>query len=769
MRIAFLGSVVLVLAIGSGGAAILGAQPSNFGLSSYEHFTLQYTTFEGKTVQVTEKDAYIPGYQFPYGPFLVTLWQIKIPDTAPVREVWVGAFVHLAIHEYFMGFFHPTGMQPGWRVDFLEQRFDVAFKVEPDPRNLRMAYPRVYGPTFFTADRPVRRLDLYPTFLQTQLIALEDTAQGGSLCLSTNDDLARRKWLGFEMDGTTSGIRFMARWIPEQGLYDPLFILWLPTWQVRFGYLLSGFEEAVDWYRKEQLARPTSFLSSRTPASSTIHPAIRDSMFAVGVGASYSTVVLPSGQYDVSPQYRSDLLDYFVKLHGGDMLLYHLGWSLETPSTPQVIPDAYQDITPGHAALLREARATHQRVRSVGYTLPGIMHPGSTYYDVNLVRLEKDGSQAIYQTGAWPGVDYRYLCYFPERTTSIYTTVYARTMFNRLGFHGAYLDALSAAPSCYGFHQHAHPVGVNEQLVGINRMIASIRSNATIRNDGKPILFNETPTDCMTTDATALDINTWDPAYWNIHRMTYTGEEWPCIGVVFGWDETLQKPSGLEYTRELANVLAGGVRPLILWPELHGMMPTDPASDPEFAEFRALLTSYVKNYDSFWREIIFGRQFEPLDPDDLMSPVITPVAPLLSSGDPVTDMWRLPGYRPRESGKGCYPSPLRSRSSASVFAGLSEPAGQTGRRCLVLFRWTDPEMAKRLQLPSTHPLHDTNVRATIQASPRNLKARLGAVIRLYDVASKQWAVLGRLANEANTRVTLNVDFTAPGVKVLVID
>ena len=40
-------------------------------------------------------------------------------------------------------------------------------------------------------------------------------------------------------------------------------------------------------------------------------------------------------------------------------------------------------------------------------------------------------------------------------------------VFNRLGFHGAYLDALSAAPFCYGFHRHAHPVGVNEQLVGI--------------------------------------------------------------------------------------------------------------------------------------------------------------------------------------------------------------------------------------------------------------------------------------------------------------
>ena len=54
-------------------------------------------------------------------------------------------------------------------------------------------------------------------------------------------------------------------------------------------------------------------------------------------------------------------------------------------------------------------------------------------------------------------------------------------------------------------------------------------------------------------------------------------------------------------------------------------------------------------------------------------------------------------------------------------------------------------------------------------SARNLKTRLGALIRLYDVASKQWVVLCRRANKQNTKVTLNVDFPARGVKVLVVD
>jgi hypothetical protein len=751
-------------------ATTAAAQPANYGLTSYEHFTLQYTTFEGKTVQVTEGDSYIPRYYFPWLSYLVTLWQIKIPGSRPQREVWVGAFVNPYIHEHFMGFFHPAGMPPGWRVDFLEQEFDVLFKTPPDLRDQRIAIPQVYGPTFYTADQVRRVLELYPTFLETQQITLVDTANGGSLSMAANDDGACRKRLGFESDGTPSGVKFLVRYLPEQGVYGPSFFLWLPAWQVRFGYLLKGFEEAVEWYRNEQLSRPGSFLSRRTPAASKIHPAARDCMFAVGVGASLSTVVLPNGQYDISSNYRSDVLGYFTALHGDHMQIYHLGWYPETPEAPLLAPDCCRSITPGHAALIAEASGLNRRVRSVGYTWPGVMHPGSAHYAPGLVRLDKDGSLSTFTNNAWPGVSYRHLCWYVPATTAVYTSLLAGGMLGPLGFAGAYLDSLSAAPTCYGLYQHAHPFGRNEQQVGLERLVSDLRANTPPRLGLPPLLLNETPTDCMATDGSALDVNTWDEDYYNLFRMTYSGEEWPCYGVVFGWDTVFNRPSGFEYARELANCLAGGARPVVLWPEMHGLMPTDPAADPEFAEFRALLSSYVQNFEGFWKDILFGRHYDPLDPADVLNTIIVPSVPLGGSNDPVTDRWRLPGYRPRETGAGCYPSPLRGNASAAVMAGLFEPSSKPGRRCLVLFRWTDPAMARRLQLPPSHPLYNRDEQVTLRLSAQNLKTRTGALVRLFDLDSRQWVTLGRLPSLWTEKTApTRVDFPRYGVKVVVVD
>ena len=259
MRIAFLGSVVLILAIGSGGAAILGAQPSNFGLSSYEHFALQYTTFEGKTVQVTEKDAYIPGYQFPYGPFLVTLWQIKIPgDRARARGL--GGGVRESVHSrVFHGVFSPpracnrAGGSTFWNSVFEPWR-------SRRNRNRETSVwptPRVYGPTFFTADKPVRRFDLYPTFLQDaadrarrhgpgrQPVPLHQRRPGPAQMAGLRDG---RHVLGDPVHGSlgpgAGAVRSPVHPVASN-LAGPVR---LPA--------ETDLEEAVNWYRKEQLARP---------------------------------------------------------------------------------------------------------------------------------------------------------------------------------------------------------------------------------------------------------------------------------------------------------------------------------------------------------------------------------------------------------------------------------------------------------------------------------------------------------------------------------
>jgi hypothetical protein len=758
-------TLVLTMSI----TAAVSAQPSNYGLSSYEYFKLQYTNFEGKHVKVEETDSYIPKYYFAWFDYLVTLWQIKIPGTNPEREVWVGAFGNPRDHVHFMGYFHPQGMPPGWRVDFLEQEFHVAFKSEPDLKDQRIGFPEVYGPTFYTADKKKKKLGLYPTFLQTQQVTIEDTKNGGCICITSNDDRGMRKMLGFETNGRADGVKFLVRYLPEQGLLEPNPIIWLPNWQIHFGYLLNGFEDAVDWYRAEQLKRPGSFLSQRYPGSQTMHPAVRECKFAVGVGATYSTIVLPNGQFDVSPKYRSNILNYFAKLHGDGMQLYHLGWNEEAPLAPLLMPDTYKTITPGHAALIKEADLLNKRIRSVGYSLPDLIHPGSPDYNANLVRLEKNGTQSTFTSPNWPGIAYRWLCYYPKATSDIYTNIYAKSMLGSLGFAGAYLDALSAQPLCYNFHGHQHPYGENEQLLGINRMVEGIRKTAPPRFGMPPMLFNETPTDSLPTDGSAIDTNTWDKDYWNIFRMMYDGQEYAYYAVVFGWDPSKNRPSGLEYTRELANALAGGARPIILWPEIEGLMPADPTVDFDFVEFRALLEAYIRDWDVFWKDIILGRQFEPLNPNDILSSIITPPTPLGKNDDPVTTKWRLPGYEPKKDG-GCKPSRLRGSPSASVMTGLAEPKGLSGRRAVILYRWTDPRMARYRNWPTTSPLWQKTVKVTLRLSAQNTKSKPGALIRLYDPVTKRYTNLGRLPLKRTDKTgPINVEFQRYGVKMVVID
>ena len=818
-------------------AAQCGSLPGNFRPGSHEHFTLQFTDPLGATVALKETDAYEVKRTCPCG-FQGKVWKIRIPGTTPAREVWVTALAvtlePMNVYRYFMGYAYPQGLPEGWRVDYLEQAFQVDYQSEPVAAQQRIACPIVYGPTFYTlaevAARDAGRLArLYPTFLQTQQVTLEDTATGDCLSMATNDDRGNRKLLGVESDGTVAGTRFLVRYIPDQGTSDPNTAGWMAPYCIQFGRFTGGLEEAIDWYRNEQLKRPGSFLWNRQPNRYGVHPAIDACKFVIGVGASFSPDVLPHGQFDVSAQYRQDLLDYFGLVHGDHMLLYHLGWyqespfyiagidpiypylglipeymnklhvvnddslplgqgTLPLPYLPTRLPAEFQTITPGHAALIAEARARNRHIGSVAYTLPAIQTPSLDSYDPATARLEADGLPSEFET-LRPEGSHTHLCWFVDRTKDLYTSLYVNDVFGQSGFAGAYLDALSPAPTCYGFHEHSHPRGVNEQLFGIDRALCQIRFAFRRGHQVPPLLINETPCDCLSTDGSALDYNmTADPLagvpanpdYHNLFAMTYSGAEWPRFGVVFGIDFGTFGPDGHEYLVQLANALASGTRPLILWPEyrlpqsqvlsVFGF-PTSPAavSDIYFPLFLNLLNSYSANYQSFWKDIVEGRRLEPLDPADvILDSIVNPPPPPPYPEDPYTTKWRIPGWKPRPNGRGCYPMRLSDRPHPTVYHGLFEPKDRPGERRLVLVNWADPSLIGKL--PAGHPACRPIQRVQLRLSAHNTRARPGGLIRFLKPRTQTWINLGRLPQDPGQKIgPLAVEFDRMEAGAVVID
>ncbi len=746
-----------VVAIGIGwGAARVGAQ-TTIALSSYERFEIEYRGPGGGTRLFTEQDARLK-YYVGAGPVLVTVWHVTL---GAGYEVIIGAFNDVPSLAHFMGFVHLGGVPPGWQVVRLRQYFDIAFAGNPRVGDLRFVAPIVYGPTHYDASVAQSVIGAYPTFLQAQFVAIEDVVNGGALALAADDDLGRPKRIGFVSGGATNQLSFVAEYVPQRGERNPLPPLWLPGYSMRFGYRKADLADAIAWYRTEQSRRPSSFLSRRQAVGQ--HPDLANAMFAVGVGAVTSTLQRPSGQYDLTRPYRNDVLSYFRGLHGPGMQLYHLGWWEAVPTVADVYPDAFGAITPGHRALINAG--VRVGTRSVGYTLPGVLSTLSIYAGAAPPRLDEDGSIATVVLPDFPNHVYHGLTYYPSTTTTIYGGVYDR-MVTQLGFDGAYLDALSPWPQSFSYFRDAHPPGRNAEWLGIERLLADIRGRFVGRG---PVLFCETPTDCVHTDASAIDLNNWDPDYWNVFAMIYDGVEWPRYSVVYGWSVAQNAPSGTEYAREFANCLAGGAKPVILWPEDVGVFPTDPRSDPEFAPLVSMLRDYVQNYASFWRGIIEGRVLQPLDPAQIVAPYI-PQPSALANRDPVTDRWRLPGYRPRVGGSGCVPPDRRVTGSSAVFTGLVEPAGRPGTRCLVLYRWTDPTMAHREARPAGHPLHDATVTVRLRLSARRLQASPGARIRLIDVSTRSVQELGHLPSEPGALTPpIDVVFSAPGAKAIVID
>jgi hypothetical protein len=187
--------------------------------------------------------------------------------------------------------------------------------------------------------------------------------------------------------------------------------------------------------------------------------------------------------------------------------------------------------------------------------------------------------------------------------------------------------------------------------------------------------------------------------------------------------------------------------------------------------FLNLLNSYSANWDSFWRDIMNGRRLQPLDPTEVVTEsIINPPPPPPYPVDPVTTRWRLPGWRPRLKGPGCHPKRLCDKPHPTVFHGLFEPHGQPGRRCLVMVRWADPDVARKLELPPSHPAWKPHERVKLRLSAKRTRARPGGLIRLLNLGTRKWKNLGNLPlNPEEKTKSLEVELEGRCAKVVVID
>lgn len=743
------------------------ADGCNFSIADATKFTMSFTDDTGATVTITEADANGPrGRCWCFGH---RAWLYKVDLGTTGRDVWVKLYGTRSGSLNGVMYFFPQGIPTGWRTNWIQRHFTVGQETPAAATDLRVIFPKVFGPTFRSAAVAQQGMELYPTFLQTQQVTLENTATGDCLTMITEDDRARRKEMGFATDGA-GGVEFMFRWIPEQDFpTDPNPYGWWSPYYARFAAVEGGFGEAIDYYRREQLFRPGSFLRSRLPVASKAHPKLREAKYVMAIGTSLGPVVLPNGQFDLSPAYRAALLNTFGTIHGNGMLFYHLGWFAETPGVGATYPDAYGTILPGHAALLAESAALDKDFASVGYTLPGVVSVGSTNFSPDVVVLDADGQE---DTIVLPGNSsvYRRLSFWPEDSTDLLAPQYVDLVRNK-GFAGAYMDAITAAPISYTFASQNHPRRFNEQQLGIERLVSTIKTDLQNNDNIRPILVNETPTDSLPLDGSALDTYTFDPSLRNVFRMTYTGLEWYYFSLVWAIDDRTGLFGPSIYTFLLGNALASGARPLVLWPEFAGVIPTDPLTDPAYLPFISLLASYSANYDSFWRQIIEGRTYDQLSPFDVVAGTVTLPTPAPSVQDLLADKHRLPGWKPRNGLPGCTPPYLAGGTCCPIFHGVFQPSDNPNRRCVVLCRWTDPQIATARNAPANHWMHKQNESVSLKLCRRNVKCSGGnGNVSLYCPDTQTYQPLGTLSNDPDVKTTFTVTFNGGcGTKVICID
>jgi hypothetical protein len=338
------------------------------------------------------------------------------------------------------------------------------------------------------------------------------------------------------------------------------------------------------------------------------------------------------------------------------------------------------------------------------------------------------------------------------------------------GFDGVYLDALSPAPSSYAYHQHSHPSAGNEQWLGIDKLLTDIRGIATSLSLPKPILFHETPTDCLQTDASGIDFNAVVFEQASITKMTYSGKEVPGVCAVFAWDPNTNLPDAPGFVQQLAHCMVSGVRPLILWPEIDSggtrLMPTNPQNDSNFDDFVTLLKDYCDNWDTVWGPIMCGRQLLPLDPSSFITSVIVPID-ADANNDPIT-RWKIPGLEPIKDSIGSQPNVLTKIPVPAILGCPFVPDGG-GKPRINLLRWTDPKMAAQRNAPPSSPLRKLVEDVTVYLSARNLAgARGGDIIRL-EMPGQGSIVVGRIPLNPNQRIPINVQFSSIGRATLKIE
>lgn len=711
------------------GRTVAAAFPSTAGryrVADYRSLTIQYARPDG-TILRLDATSGAPGETRIDATDHITAWRLR---TSAGHDVELSAHTDLRGATFAVSWKHFPSLPPGWRVDFVEQRFRIA-ESAPNREGQRVVLPRVYGPTIHDLEPGTSTRELYPTFLQTQQMTLEDVGRRDCLTVWCDDDRGRKKTMGFEV--TPDGVEFVVRYIPDLRLSGADASTWRAPYRVRIRRSLRGLADAIDWYRREQLKRPDSFLSRRVRATPRIHPAIERSRFAVAVYAIYSDHRTAGGRYDLSPKYRDDALEAFCDLHGDDLLLFHLGWTDGADGERDVLPDACARIKNGHAALLDSAAKRHA-VHSVAYTWPSRADAESVHFDADSCRVNKDGS--LFAPWRNETANYRMWCFATagfQRTWRHYWQTVAGH-----GFDGIYLDGVAPGQFCYAHDRHGHGVDGNGQLAGLHALLGFVRQHPGCRL-ATPMTFSETPVDCLHTDASGLDHYHWDRRVTNIFALTYSGSEWPTFRKVFGWNYEQNRVDGLAYARDLANALVGGARPLVLWPELRGLIPTDPRTAPELREFVHLLAEYSRNWDGFWRGIMSARRLESLSSRDFRCPqVVAP--PQSGERDPIA-----------------FPV---------VAHGLFEHA--PGQRCLVLYCWTDSALASRNGHGPRDPGRVDDAVATVRLSAHNLSARPGQQVRLLDVSTGQITSVGCLPAVGSRAVEVRVPFRARGAKALLI-
>ncbi len=715
-------------------APVLAATPvcADFDFADADLFEVRYTDVGAGVVTIRPADA-VNFELLPSPTGVIGKWSVPVLGTT--AHVYVGlAVVDATTTRWSIGVTHTGSLPSGWRLEYVDRRFGLrqTSKIAAPSDVLHIA--KVYGPTRYVASAGWSDEAFFPNFLQTQQATLENATDGAAISLLIDDDAGHRKAIIYHTTPSTDVRELSVRSYPENEALDWLFI---PAYDVVLRSGLRGLDGALAWYRTFKKDKPQSFLSRR--AAAPRHALLASHRFTVAVGAVITSRLVGS-QYDVTPGYRNAVLRDFGALHGSGMIVYHLGWEdTASASGPCVLPDTSLGIMQGYRSLLTQARV--QGHYNIPYFLPIWVNQMSVYYDATQLRTLPDGTPDV-QMFAPCGLSGPFGLYSWQApaTTPLYNTVVVDTIVQQHGFDGCYLDALDASSFSYNA-AHNPPVGKNEQLVGIEQWLASARARAKPIVSNDLLLAHESPTEVFSTDMSALDLSDVGNGGLNLFRRTYSGAEWPTVSAI-------ESQHSLLMSYKLAQVLADGTRPLVVWPEWDSVYPQSIANSPAHAGVYALLRGYAQRFqgarfdrviDGFLRARLTGVQVT----------MIPPVPALSGAGGEWTE-----------------PVP-------AILHGVFSASDGTDGRVIPLIRWTDPSpnVIGTFGLPTTHPLHNTGETIVLQLSKAALGLSPGQryVVRAYDTLTGSTQTIGQLPTLPNAALTVTRTLAPSSIEVLFVD